>query len=157
MLRKMIEQRLGINGMSTIENGALVRFNKDDLIDGVYIMPKNVTVIKQYAFNNMAELKKVILPKTIKRIECLAFYNCGLEEIVVPEGITEIETATFAKCSNLTKVVLPTTLKYIRTNAFAWCDSLEQIEVPKHAVVSKDAFGDSPKEVIYQDDLEVTR
>ena len=157
MIRKMIIDRRNKDRMSTIENGVLVRFNVDDLVDGVYVVPDEVHTIRQYAFNNIGGVKKVVLPKTIKRIENLAFFNCGLEEIEIPKGITEIEVATFANCPNLTKVVLPSTLKRINTNAFAWCDSLKEIQVPNGTIITKGAFGDSKISVVYQNNIEVTR
>jgi len=157
MIRKMIEGNRTKTRMSGIADGVLARFNKDDLVDGVYVVPDEVHTIKQFAFNGIYEVKKVILPKTLKRIEYIAFANCGLEEIEVPEGITEIEIRTFAKCKNLTKVVLPSSLKIIRTNAFDGCDSLKEIVVPKYTRITKNAFGDSKINVVYQENVEVTR
>ncbi len=157
MVRKMIIDRRNKNRASTIEDGVLLRFNADDLIDGVYVVPDEVHTIKAYAFNEIIEVKKVILPKTLKRIEYIAFANCGLEEIKIPEGITEIEIRTFRNCPNLTKVSLPTTLKMIRTNAFDGCDNLKEIAVPKDTHIAKDAFGNSKINVVYQDNIEVTR
>lgn len=157
MIKKMIDQKCEQTGMSGIADGVLARFNKDDLVDGVYVVPDEVHTIKQFAFNDVEEVKKVILPKTLKRIEYVAFANCGLEEIEIPEGVKEIEVRTFRGCANLSKVILPTTIQWIRTNAFDGCDSLKQITVPKGARVAKDAFGNSKVEVVYQENIEVTK
>ena len=157
MIRKMIIENRNKTRMSGIADGVLERFNKDDLIDGVYVVPDEVHTIRAFAFHEIMEVKKVILPKTLKRIEYIAFANSGLEEIEIPEGITEIEVRTFRNCPNLTKVTLPTSIKRIRTNAFDGCDNLKEIAVSKDATIAKDAFGDSKINVVYQDNIEVTR
>ena len=158
MIRKMIIENCNKNRMSTIENGVLVRFNEDDLVNGEYVVPDEVVMIRQFAFNDKHKVKKVILPKTLKRIESLAFYNCGLEEIEIPEGIREIETAAFAKCIHLKDIKLPSTITRIHTNAFAWCDSLKEIVVPADAKIVKYAFGESKVNVVYQENSnKVTR
>lgn len=65
-------------------------------------------------------LKKVILPSTIKKIGDQAFKNCvALKEINIPEGCIEIGQGAFSDCSGLEEITLPSTIKTIGACAFA--------------------------------------
>lgn len=65
-------------------------------------------------------LRKVILPSTIKKIGDQAFKNCvALKEINIPEGCIEIGQGAFSDCSSLEEITLPSTIKTIGACAFA--------------------------------------
>ena len=51
-------------------------------------IPEGVLTIKEEAFRKNHSLKRVILPKSLKRIGSNAFYDCSeLKEISIPEGV----------------------------------------------------------------------
>lgn len=60
-----------------------------------YAIPEGVEVIAGRAFLDRTMLKKLILPRSLKRISTMAFIGCGFEEIEIPAG-TVIEKEAFA-------------------------------------------------------------
>ena len=67
-------------------------------IEGDYIIPDGVEVIKMGAFRNNKKITSVKFPSTIKRIECDAFYCCtGINEIIIPDTIEFIGNLAFYK------------------------------------------------------------
>lgn len=68
-----------------------------------YKVPEGVEVIAVRAFMGGANLKKLTLPKSLKRISTMAFIKCGFEEIEIPEGCV-IEKEAFAFFSPLPEI-----------------------------------------------------
>lgn len=67
------------------------------------VVTSKVDEIYANTFNSCEELRDVILPETIKRIDNFAFYNCiRLEKINLPSGISYIADGAFDRCNNLT-------------------------------------------------------
>ena len=80
-----------------------------------------------YAFTE-TNLKKVVLPSTIKRIGEGAFKSCSnLESVELPEGIQAVDEQAFWRCSQLQSLNLSTQLTYIGESAFSDCTNLTTI------------------------------
>lgn len=91
---------------------------------------KTVTAIAENAFFNSG-VESVVMPDTINSIGAGAFLNCtNLRNISLSSGITRLTENTFRGCSNLTSVTLPKNLNFISTQAFYKCASLSQIVIP---------------------------
>lgn len=75
--------------------------------DETYTVPEGITSIATMAFARSDNLKKVILPEGITRIERYAFFESGLYEIAIPETVTALEPGTFFSCNSLAKLVIP--------------------------------------------------
>ena len=96
-------------------------------------IPSSVKEIKDYAFDDCAQLKKVVLPEGLSLLGKNAFSSCvSLESISIPNSIRSISSSLFLNCSALEHVDLPADLESIDGSAFANCISLEQIDLPKH-------------------------
>ena len=96
------------------------------------IIPDGVEVIEKGTFKDCTDLKKVDIPKTLRKIGDEAFENCiSLEEIKIPEGVIEIGDETFLNCKNLKRIVLPKSIRKIGDGAFENCTSLEEIKIPE--------------------------
>ena len=71
------------------------------------VLPKTVTKIQEYAFEGCKNLKTVEMSDGVTNIGYSAFMNCEkLEEINIPNGLTEIKTQVFSPvqdkcCENL--------------------------------------------------------
>lgn len=103
-----------------------------------------------------SEIKKIIIPESLKEIGQKAFYQCKLLEIVIikstilekigisafsgceklpfisiPDQVKAIEESAFDSCSSLKNINLPNGLVEIKRNAFYECSSLTMIELPK--------------------------
>lgn len=129
-----------------------------------YTIPEGVLEIEGDFFFKGVKLRKVHLPKTLKKMDVNTFIGCPLEEIVLPEGVTAIpasmcehchelkkvvlpstieviEIAAFNDCVKLTEINLPNSIKHIEDNAFQYCESLVDIKIPpKTKLISPESF-----------------
>ena len=108
---------------SIIENGVLIKFDERDLNkDGHFFVPKGVTSIGRFAFNQ-TKIKSVNFPIGLKKIDEYAFYWC----------------------KHLSKVRLASTIQRIDMGAFCMCESLREINCPENLVeLGRSAFKYSP-------------
>lgn len=99
------------------------------------ILPKTVTAITSYAFNNCRNLKEVVLNEGLTHIGEYAFRMCPLlDDITIPDTVLDIMAHAFSenplrnlkfqnrpqKCNNQLKIAY---------GAFGWCHANE-IELP---------------------------
>ena len=123
-------------------------------IDGVITIPAevyglNVVKVASYAFRWRENVKKIVLPNTIKEIESDAFYVSEVEEvdlpiglktigenaftgsklksIIIPEGVQSLGRRCFANCRDLNKAVLPSTLEVVPEGCFEYCWNLKDV------------------------------
>ena len=114
-----------------------------------YKVPAKTTTIGAYAFCASRNVEKVTLPKGLKTIGSIAFYNSNLKRVNIPKSVTYIGTQAFSKmkikditidskitsleyelfadCSELESVVLPASLTSMSTDVFKNCKSLKDI------------------------------
>ena len=112
--------------------------NKEKVVS--VTIPKTVTSIGEYAFENMPNLKTVTINGKPTRIGNYAFGGCkSLTTINFPNGLKQISANAFRDCTALKSVTLPSTLKTIDSSAFNGCTNLETITIPS----SVTEFGDN--------------
>lgn len=76
-------------------------------------------------------MKKICIPRTVKKISSAAFFGCTLlEEIIIPEETEYIGSAAFSGCGKLKKINLPFGLKAINAGLFRGCEELCNVEIP---------------------------
>ena len=93
------------------------------------IIPKEVTAIGGYAFQNCAELTNVIMSDGITAIGNSAFYNCsGLTSITMPNSVVSIGNYAFYGCSGLTSIIIPESVTSIGQNSFCGCSGLTDVQ-----------------------------
>lgn len=94
-------------------------------------IPKSVTSIESYAFNQCYNLKNISMPNSLTYIGEYAFYDCqGLTSITIPDEVMRIERNTFDHCENLKTVTRCSGLTSIGKSAFSWCINLTSINLP---------------------------
>lgn len=77
-----------------------------------------------------AKVKKVILPKTLKRIGDCAFIDCRyLTSVTIPDSVTAIGLGSFDGCSALKSISLPDGIRTL-SGSFASCTSLVSVKLP---------------------------
>ena len=75
-------------------------------------------------------VKTVIIPKTVKTIDCQAFEECeGLNDFVIPNGVEQINGSAFYGCKSITNIKTPDSLKTISSEAFYGCTKLSKVEL----------------------------
>ena len=127
---------------------------------------KNVTKISSYAFYKCAELKRVVIPDSVRSIAQWAFFEdtalvelklgnglteigsrafdmcSALKHVSIPNSVTKIDMYAFYKCTSLRSVVIGNSVASISTNAFNGCDSLKTVTclVPEPISIKPNVF-----------------
>lgn len=116
------------------------------------VLPNNITVIPDYAFENCSSLTNINIPTSLVQIRANAFSQTALKEFIAPESlkeiwlyafkdakelrnvelknVTEIGDMVFENCEKLESIVLPETLEEIGASVFGGCSSLQDIDLP---------------------------
>lgn len=63
--------------------------------------------------NQCRALKTFVFPSVVKTIRQNAFYDSGIENLIIPDGVTTVENAAFAYMSSLVSVTLPSSITSI--------------------------------------------
>ncbi len=112
-----------------------------EIIDGL-----PVTSIGDYCFENNTEIEKVTFADTVDYVGQNAFSGCSnMREIVFSDNMSEIHAAAFYE-SGLEQVILPPSIELIDEDIFYGCPRLTSVFLPeKITLMSVGAFQDTPK------------
>jgi len=108
------------------ENGILFNKGKTILIKcppvtmkgEVYEIPNTVVEIGPQSFYR-SQIKNVIIPSSVKKIDSESFYQCeNLEEVNLPEGLERIEWRALYGCHKIKTIVVPSSVTFIGGEAF---------------------------------------
>ena len=116
------------------------------------LLPNNITVIPDYAFEKCSSLININIPTSLVQIRANAFSQTALKEFIAPESlkeiwlyafkdakeltkvelknVTEIGDMVFENCEKLESIVIPETLEEIGASVFGGCFSLQDIDLP---------------------------
>ena len=93
------------------------------------ILPNGVNAISDDMFYNCGSLKKVNMPKSIRKIGDYAFSESGLTSFVVPDTVISMGKGVFNHCEELTSVTLPGSVGYIPERTFEFCSNLSTLKI----------------------------
>ena len=101
-----------------------------------------VTQLRYVAFRDANQIKTVMMPNTIKKIDWEAFSRCtSLENVYLPEGLTTLKHYAFLECSSMESIRLPESLEVIDHNVFVDCSALKELYIPaKTASIGYNVF-----------------
>jgi hypothetical protein len=89
------------------------------------ILPDNLTVIEDRAFDGWDRLASVTLPKNAVSIGDFAFDSCtALTGVTIPDSVVSIGESAFGGCAKLAGVTIPSNVASIGDNAFSSCNAL---------------------------------
>ena len=132
-----------------ITNGCLTEYSGTE---ESLMLPSNVTVIDDEAFNNCFELKNIELPEGLRSIGAATFMDCGLTTIQFPESLEGIGKEAFQNCTNLTDVTIPASVKSIGSGAFSYCSNIHAINVdesnPCYTSINGTAYNKDITEIV---------
>lgn len=101
-----------------------------------YVMKDNVlyskdmkTLVKCF-INEIPENATFDIPKTVTKIETMAFKGKTYSAFNLPEKLQYIGDYAFSDSDNFTKLSIPDTVTYIGEGAFSGCYSLSDIKLP---------------------------
>ena len=144
------DSRKGCNAIIESATGRLLRGSEGTTIvpDGVKVisscafygskikkikLPSSLEAIERGAFMCCKELKKLVIPGSVRRIHYEILMDSGVEELVVENGVENIPQSAFYGCQKLRYVSLPESLKeFGRYGAvFVDCPELVRVDVDK--------------------------
>ena len=147
---KVYDSRKGCNAIIESATGRLLRGSEGTTIvpDGVKVisscafygskikkikLPSSLEAIERGAFMCCKELKKLVIPGSVRRIHYEILMDSGVEELVVENGVENIPQSAFYGCQKLRYVSLPESLKeFGRYGAvFVDCPELVRVDVDK--------------------------
>lgn len=109
------------------------------------IIPKEIEVIKDFAFAGCTNLKTVVFEEgsKLKTIEEEAFWKCSsLESITLPSGLTSLGEGAFNECGKLTSINLPDGVTVLSREVFAK-SGLTSIDIKNITTIKAMAFKDA--------------
>lgn len=100
--------------------------------DGIIILPAGIENINRSAFSGLTELKEVVFPTSLQKIDSRAFSKSGILRLNVPEGVV-IGALAFQDCEKLEEVYLGdgVSFKSWSQNFFTSCKALRSIRLPE--------------------------
>ena len=98
----VLNEGLEILGQGTVSED-------DDSFQGVFessgleevALPSTLRQIGPCAFRGCDNLRSVVLPEGLERIDYRAFFRSGLEDVLIPRSVLEIAAFAFAECVGL--------------------------------------------------------
>lgn len=92
------------------------------------IIENGLEEIDDRAFSQCKQLKRIVIPSSVKKIGSFAFTGCtSLEEVCLSEGLEELENTAFHWCHKLTRLDLPSTLVEINKHINSHMDPLHDL------------------------------
>ena len=96
--------------------------------------------------NGLQNVKKVILPDSLKILSEGAFYSCtNLEEVILNEGLTDMLWSAFCYCDNIREITIPDSVEFIAQTVFGNCYGLEKVNISTNSnlmIIGLGAFHD---------------
>jgi len=95
------------------------------MIDGYWI-----TSLAEDAFWNCVNLKKVVIPSTVKELGICSLGGCyNLKDLVLPNGVTNIKSQAFFYSIGLRSISIPSTVRKIGDGVFNYCTDLKYVRI----------------------------
>ncbi len=150
VLRKMAGRDLD----NHITSGSLIDLEMSDVsfVEGGDIYCENYVITDANNFPNhgmyWTNIKRIVLPKSIYRVDNNAFEMCTLlEEVIMSDNIKQIGFAAFNHCHCLKSIELPCSLQLIESYAFANSKNLKEVVIS--AIIPPKAYDNSFSEECY--------
>ena len=132
-----------IDGHEVVAIGDSAFENRTDL--RTVMIPDSVTRINGNAFYGCSNLANVTLSKNLESMGSSAFGNCdGLTQIEIPKSLESCDISygsygPFRDCDKLKKVKFEEGTTVIATMLFHHCTGIEEIEIPDTVTIIKDS------------------
>ena len=132
----------GIQYVYTPEGEAYLYLVTAGYAEDTVVVPEGITNIGNYAFAYNNNVKKVVLPSTMKSLG-RGFDSSNVETVILNEGLEVIDSRAFRSTPNLKEVVISSTVKTIADNAFQK-SGIKNIVIPATVeTIGEAAFGSS--------------
>lgn len=115
-----------------INDHTLERVYNENIENGRFVVPKDVTRIHMYAFSRCTDLHTLILHENVRFIAPYAFFECvNLSRVEgLSDNVDMKNFGGFAGCKNLKDIDVPSSVQLVADNAFSGCENLPKISLP---------------------------
>ncbi|MBR4265493.1 MAG: leucine-rich repeat protein [Bacteroidales bacterium] len=97
-----------------------------------YVVREGTETIQEYAFADK-EIKKIILPNTLKNIEESAFYySRKLEYVSMADSVLQVGDYAFSHCKNLKYLKLSNSISKLGEGILEECLNIEELYLPEN-------------------------
>ena len=114
---------------------AIIETSSNKIIAGCNntVIPANIAIIGEAAFEGYSEITSITIPTTVTSIEGFAFHRCtALTSIIIPNSVTSIMSAAFSECRGLTSITIQDGVKNIEDiYVFGGCENLKALYTKK--------------------------
>ena len=121
---------LNLNGLTELPNNYFERrFELRSIL-----IPSTITKLEQNCFEHCVNLTKIEFENNsvLKNLPYKCFYECcSLKNITIPSTITSIDDYCFGYCTDLKEIDLGKSVEIVGECSFVNCYNLELIEIPK--------------------------
>ena len=116
-----------------------------DVISGEYDVAPGTRSIAMFAFSEIYDLTKVVMPDTVLGLGYGAFWDCyNLSEVEFSDNLLVIEYAAFEACWNLEVNSIPDSVIYLGVAAFHDCELAPSFRISENVVyIGDSAFSNS--------------
>lgn len=91
-----------------------------------------VEELQNYIFSKCFNLKKIILPNSLKKIGTSPFQYCyNLESLSIPDSVTSMNKGIFQQCYGLTSAEIPGSINTVPHYMFRSCKTLTETKIPQ--------------------------
>lgn len=110
------------------------------------VLPSSVRCICRDAFRDCGGLEEVVLSENLTTLQMSSFHGCkNLKSITFPEKLLEIDDYSFHHCHSLEEIILPDSLKRLGRSAFSHCNQLKKVILSKNIKkLDEDTFEECP-------------
>ena len=122
-------------------NIGIYAFSRNSSLQQVEISNKGEIGSNAFANSGTSNGMSANIGSEVSNIASFAFYNSGLNGIVIPDNVTSVDTAAFMNCSKFASVKIGKGLTEISGSLFRNCSSLSEISIPENIeVIRNDVF-----------------
>lgn len=137
---------ISLDGVVYNKNKTLLFFYPRGKEESEYKIIDGVKSIEEFSFYKSENLKKIIIPNSVKTIGHSAFSNSGIVDLVIPDSVNLIENGAFDSCKNLKTVKVGNGVT--RIEDFSGCENLESIEFGNSVEYIGGAYGENLKTIV---------
>lgn len=109
-----------VDGVLYDKNQTSLLWFPEGKTDDTFLLPNTVVRLNAFAFQG-CRIREITLPASLQEIGKGAFFNAGIEAVIIPDKVKLIPSGVFQNCSRLTSVTLGSSVELLSEYCFEGC------------------------------------